>query len=443
VAYTPMIRKVLPLALAAAGLLAAAQASALSLTQAYELAMKNDPAYRAAFYQAEAGKENRILGRSGLLPSVSGSISNTQNRTTILYYGRETARDYLSRSSTVQVRQNVLSLDAVARYKLGAAQSDQAEAQFDSQSQEVIMRMAQSYFDVLFKEDQLQLARVERDFYIEQRKVNDLLFKKGEGTVTDALETQSRLDLAEAQLLEAQDALQTAKDTLAGVVGVEVDAVDHLRAGFRSAALEARSYEDWRKIALEQNPDIRALAKGVEAARWELNKERAGHAPTVAIVGTYGKSSSETTTTLGEQNTIRSIGVQINIPLYQGGAVSAATRQAAATREKARSDLDAQQDKVLVELRRNYNLVASSVPRIDALMKAVDSAKLLITATEQSVKGGVRINLDVLTAQRQLYTAQRDLAQARYGYLLAVLRLRASAGTLSVDDVKSMAAYFE
>jgi protease secretion system outer membrane protein len=244
-------------------------------------------------------------------------------------------------------------------------------------------------------------------------------------------------------LLEAQDNLQSARDTLAGVIGMEPGELDHLRPGFRVATLDTQGYEAWKKIAMDQNPEIRTLTKGVEIAKQEVNKQRAGHLPRLDFVGTYGKTGSESITTVNQDQTIRSIGFQMSVPIYSGGAISAATRQAAANKEKAREDLEAQTDKVLVELRRNYNLVASSVPKIDALMKAVDSAKLLITATEQSIKGGVRINLDLLNAQRQLYTAQRDLAQARYGYMVAALRLRASAGTLSADDVKMMAAYFE
>ncbi|WP_371867320.1 TolC family outer membrane protein [Pseudoduganella guangdongensis] len=435
--------RLLPLAAGAAIFLYSASASALGLLQAYEMALKNDPAYRAAYYTAESGKENRILGRAGLLPSLSGNLNTTRNRTTIEFMGKDTPRDYTARSNTVQARQSIFNLEALSRYKQGVAQSAQAEANFDNQSQEVILRVANAYLDVLFKQDQLALAKAELEVLREQMKVNELLFKKGEGTRTDALETQSRLDLSEAQLLEAQDAVQSAKDTLAGVIGADVDSVDPLRPGFRIDAPSQRSFDDWRKTAMENNHELRALEQGIEVARWEINKQRSGHTPRVDVVGTYGKSGSETTTTLGEQNTIRSIGLQVSVPLFAGGAVNAATRQAAANREKARADLEVAQDKLLVELRRNYNQVASSGPRIDALMKAVDSAKLLVTATEQSIKGGVRINLDLLTAQRQVYTVQRDLAQARYAYMLAALRLRAVAGTLTADDVRMFAAYFE
>jgi protease secretion system outer membrane protein len=374
---------------------------------------------------------------------VSGAYSGSRNHTTVQTFGKERPEDYLSRSATIQVRQPLFSLDAWARYKQGTAQSEYAEAQFASQQQEVIMRVVGAYVEVLFKEDQARQAQAERDVYLEQRNVNELLFKKGEGTRTDVLETQSRLDLAEAQLLEAQDNLVSARDALAAIVGTDVDQLDHLRPGFQVTVEDKRSFEEWKKVALEQNPELQASTKNVEIAQQEVNKQRAGHTPRLDLTGTYGKTAAESLSTIDQKNTVRNIGFQLSVPIYSGGATSAATRQAAANREKARADLESQSDKVVIELRKNYNQVASSVPRIDALNKAVESAKLLIKATEQSIKGGVRINLDLLTAQRQLYTAERDLSQARYGYMLAALRLRASAGTLSADDVRLLAARFE
>jgi protease secretion system outer membrane protein len=227
------------------------------------------------------------------------------------------------------------------------------------------------------------------------------------------------------------------------VVGTEVTGLDHLRAGFHVTPADTKGYEEWKRVALDNNPDLQALTKGIEISRQEINKARSGHVPRLDVVGTYGKLASDTINTYNQDQVIRSIGFQLNVPLYNGGAVSAQTRQAQASHEKAKADLETQMDKTLVELRKNYNQVASSVPRNEALEKAVESARLLVTATEQSIKGGVRINLDLLNAKRQLVTAQRDLAQARYGYIMAALRLRAAAGVLSADDVKLMAAYFE
>lgn len=423
-------------------LLQGSPAQALGLVQAYEAALKNDPTFRSAYYSNEAGKENRLLGLSNLLPNLSGSYSASQNRTTLTTDGRVSPYDYISRSATVQLRQSLFNLDAWARFKQGKAQSNYAASVYDSQRQEVIFRVVNAYIDLLFKQDLLALATVERDMYAEQRNVNDRMFQRGEGTKTDMLETQARLDGAEAQVLESTENLTVSRDTLATIIGAEVGEVDRLSPDFRIRPSDGEAFEYWKKIAVETNPDIKAMTFNVEIAHQEYNKALAAYTPRVDFVATYGRTSSDAISTVNQDQIIRSIGFQLNVPLYSGGQLSAQKRQTVANEEKAKADLQGQVDKILLELRKDYGVLFSSVKRVDALMKSVASAELLITATEQSIKGGIRINLDALNAKQQLYTAKRDLAQARYNYLLTSLRMRASVGTLGDSDVREMAAYF-
>jgi protease secretion system outer membrane protein len=425
----------------------AGSASAMSLQQAYEAALKNDPAYRMNFYENEFGKENRILGRAGLLPNVSASYSANRNRAdvdAIDSLGRNslTHPNYISRSTAVQLRQPIVNLEAIARYRQGAAQTKQSAAQFEANTGEVVLRVVGAYADTLFADDQLALAQVQRNLYQEQQKVNQRLFEKGEGTKTDMLETQARLDLSEAQLLESQDNLTAQRNTLEGVVGMDVGTLDKLAPDFHFDTLSPATFEEWKAIALANNHDLQAARLGVEAARLEIGKQRAGHAPRLDFVATYSKGDSETLNTYTQDTVNRSIGIQLNVPLYAGGAVNATTRQAVASYERAKADLDVKTNKILIELRKAHDLVASSVARVGALVKATESGKELMKATEQSIKGGVRINLDLLNAQQQLFASQRDLAQARYSYLLGVLRLRAAAGTLDGGNVREIAAYF-
>ena len=218
--------------------------------------------------------------------------------------------------------------------------------------------------------------------------------------------------------------------------------LDRLGEDFRPAALNPSSFEEWSKLALARNNQLAAARLAVENARLDIGRNKAGHLPRVDFVAAYSKADSETLTNLGQENTNRQLGVQVNIPIYSGGAVSASTRQAAANYGRAQAELDSLTNQTLVELRKAHSLVTSSGRKIDALIKAVESGKLLMTATEQSIKGGVRINLDLLNAQQQLFTSQRDLAQARYTYLVGVMRLRAAAGTLEADAIRELAAYF-
>ncbi|HEU4777128.1 MAG TPA: TolC family outer membrane protein, partial [Telluria sp.] len=406
-------------------------AHAINLLQSYDAALHNDPTYRSAFQDSEAGKEYRALGRSNLLPQVSASYAATKNRADLTQPGFlspapvTTHPVYYSHSDGVQLRQALFNLDALARYKQGIAQSQYSESQFSSMGQDLIVRLAGSYFEAAQSAEQVALAKAQRDTQAEQLRTNQRLLDKGEGTRTDVLETQARLELSEAQLIEALDNQQTAFSTLEAMVGEPVKDVELLGLTFQVKPLEPAKLDDWKGLALKNNPDLQAQQYAIEASRQEVNKNRAGHMPRVDLVAGYSKAKADTLTTLNQDSTSRTIGIQVNIPLYSGGAVSASTRQAVASLEKTKSEMDLKVGKAMVELGKQFGLVNSSVARIAALDRAVESAQLLVKATEQSIKGGVRINVDLLNAQQQLYTSKRDLAQARYTYLIALLRLHA------------------
>ncbi|WP_088705917.1 TolC family outer membrane protein [Noviherbaspirillum denitrificans] len=444
---TTIKKRMIASAVAAVWLLQSLPVSAMGLVEAYEAALQNDPLYRSAVHDNEAGQQNRELGRSNLLPSLAASYSTSKNKADITqpdFFGNQntTHPEYTSTSAGVNLRQTLFNLDAYARYNQGIAQSNYSEALFTARGQDLVIRLVSAYADAKFAEDQLALATIQRDAFAEQRQVNERMFQKGEGTRTDMLETQARYDLAEAQLLEARDNLINARNSLAAMVGVDVTQLDQLSDDFKVKPMQPSGFEEWKAIALERNAEIAAARYQVETAEQEIKKQRAGHAPRVDFVAGFNKASSETLTTRNQDSTVKSLGVQVNIPLYSGGAVSALTTQAVANHQKAKSDLDAKTNQVLVELRKQYHLAQSSASRIEALVKSVDSARLLVQATQQSVKGGVRINLDVLNAQQQLYMAQRDLAQARYSYLVSYLRLRFAAGTLNAEDLHTVAGYF-
>ena len=345
--------------------LSAGGAGAVSLQQAYEAALKHDPQFRMRFYENESGKELRKLGRAQLLPNVAGSYSYGKN-VADQEFSRVGAAPvvthpkYTSRSAVVQLRQPLFNLDAIMRYRQGKVQSAQSGELYEAGIDEVSVRVVSSYLDVLFAQDQLALARVQRDAHLEQQKVNQRLFEKGEGTRTDMLETQARLDLAEAQLIESQDNLQAARETLEGVIGMDPGELDRLGEDFRPAALNPSSFEEWSKLALARNNQLAAARLAVENARLDIGRNKAGHLPRVDFVAAYSKADSETLTNLGQENTNRQLGVQVNIPIYSGGAVSASTRQAAANYGRAQAELDSLTNQTLVELRKAHSLVTSS-----------------------------------------------------------------------------------
>ncbi len=442
-------RSKLSLIALACGLLMAPaeQASAIGLMQAYNAALINDPTYRSAISENKAGKEYKAIGRSGLLPTLQYSYATSQNKaetTAPNFLGKESTSNtnYRSITNNVSLRQTLFNLDSYARYKQGIAQSNYSDAQFNSRSMDLMIRLVSSYADAKYAEDQLGLISAQRDSYVEQKRVNDRMFEKGEGTRTDMLETQARLDVAEAQVIEYTDNLMNARNTLASMIGSEVTQLDGLIADFKVMSLTPNVFEEWKAIAESNNAELAAGRFSLEAAQQEITKSRAGHAPRLDLNAGYNHGISDSLTTQKQDSAVRSVGIQLVIPLYSGGYVNAVSNQAIANRDRARSDLDATTNKVMIELRKQFNSVNSSIAKMTALQKSVESATLLVEATRQSVKGGVRINLDVLNAQQQLVASKRDLAMARYTYLTSFLRLRVAAGVVNVDDLQAVAGYF-
>jgi protease secretion system outer membrane protein len=421
-------------------------ASAIGVLEAYIAALKNDPTHRGAKAELIAGLEYEAIGRSSLLPSAQYVYSTSKNKGESIspnFLGQlnKSNQDYSSTSKSVSVRQTIFNLEAYARFEQGVAQKNYSIAQFDARSSDLMVRLLTAYVETRYAEDQLNLYTAQRDTYAEQRKVNDRLFAKGEGTKTEMLETQAKLDVSEAMRLEAIDTLQTARNNLEAIVGADVKQLDGLSVDFKPM-LDTEDFDTWKRYAEEKNPEIIASKYGVEIAQKEISKSQAGHAPRIELNANYNHGVSETFATKNQDLNMRTVGVQLIIPIYSGGYVNATSKQAVARKDKARADLDATVSKVMVELRKQFSAVKSGVVKIGGLQKSVDSATALVEATKQSIKGGVRINADLLNAQQQLVAAKRDLASARYNYLLSYLKLRVTAGTVNIDDLRTVAGYF-
>jgi outer membrane protein, protease secretion system len=423
------------------------QVHALSLMQAYEAALVNDPIYRAAVSEKAAGLQYEAIGRSHLLPNVSANLSTNRNyadiNTASQTNNSHENRSYTSLATSIQMRQPLYHPEGQARYRQGVAQTQASIAQFTVRSQDLIVRLVSLYAPAKYAEDQLALAIAQRDAYALQKQANQRLLALGEGTKTDVLETQARYDLSEVQILEARDNLVNARNALSTLVGQEVTTLQALAEGFQTRTMDPESFDAWKELALANNPEILAQRFALDIATQEVAKNQAGHRPRLDLLASTSKNRSDTTSTVNQNTNLYSFGLQLSVPIYSGGAVDAATLQAVANKQKAQAELDAKISQVLVELRKQYNLTLSSVPRIAAAQTALSSARLLVEATQKSVAGGVRTNVDVLSAQQQVQDAKRELALSRYNYLTSYTRLRYSAGTLSEMDLKQIAAYFE
>lgn len=433
--------------------LAASPAHALDLMEAYEAALVNDPTFRAAIKDAEAGRANLEIGRSGLLPQLSASYYTAQNQSKIAQpaFGNLggptiiTDRFYPSNNSFVQATQVLFNLQALAQFRQGTAQANLANARLLYNSQDLLIRVLQAYTDLLYAQDQHAFLVAQRNALKEQLSVNERRFARGEGTVTDALETRAQFELSNAQVIEARDAIENAKRKLEAIIGSPLSSAEVVKRlqQFKIVPLVPKNFDYWQETALLQNPEIQAVKHAEEVARQDFQKNIAGNYPVVSAIASYGQQNSYFISTINQNAVTTTVGIQATLPIFNGGQTTGLISQSRANFEKAQAQSDEARLRVITELRKQYDAVLSSEQKLAALNRAVESSQLLIKAMRQSVKGGERINLDVLVADRTLATAQRDLAQAKYNYLLASLRLRQQAGTLTVEDLQKVAENFQ
>lgn len=417
---------------------------ATSLLDAYEAALQHDPTYRSALHENEAGQQAKAIGLASLLPNLSITHAQSTSTGTITQTGTAGSNplNFDSQVSTLSLRQPIINMEALAGYRQGRAQADSSQAKFTGRSQQLVVRLVEAYVETLLAQDRAKLAETQRDSLEELKRVNERMLQKGEGTTTDVLETQSKYAIAQARVIETNDELEVAKLKLEAIIGQKITQLDRLSSMFSSRAIRLQDYDSWHALALERNAELVTQRHAVASGKEEIRKSHAGHAPRVDLVASLTRNKAGSFITQDRDVSLATVGVEVNFPLYAGGRVNALTAQAKANHARAEADLDVITDKILVELRKQYNLLQSGVKRIESLELAVKSAELLVAATQKSIRGGIRINLNLLDAQQQLHTARRDLAQARYDYLLAYLRLQLAAGTLVLDDLRNVASYF-
>ncbi|MFV3315237.1 TolC family outer membrane protein [Pseudomonas sp. NY15374] len=406
--------------------------------QVYEQALRRDPTYLAAFKAREAGQEYRAIGRAGLLPNLSYSYNKGRNDSKASYLGdsRRSSEDrrYDSYGSTFILQQPLFDYEAYAAYRKGVAQALFADESFRDQSQQLLVRVMTSYTQALYARDQIAISVASKQAYRQQFQQNQRLFQAGEGTRTDILEAQARFELADAEEIQARNDEDAALRELGALIGepaVRIDELAPLRSGFAFPQVTPTSYEAWQSLALASNPQLGSQRHALEVARYEVERNRAGHLPKVSAFATSRRQESDSGNTYNQRYDTNTVGIEISVPLFAGGGVSASTRQASRHLEQAEYELDGNTRNTLIELRKQYNACESGASRLRAYERALQAAEALVVSTRKSVQGGERVSLDVLNAEQQLATTRRDLARARYDYLLAWIKLHYQAGTLS------------
>jgi outer membrane protein len=433
---------------AACALSGATQAA--DLLSLYRDAIAYDAQYAAARASLDAGRERLPQGRAGLLPNISLSGNTTWNDIDSSLRTQppvDVPSKYNSNGWTVQLSQPLFRWQNWAGYKQSEFAVVQAEASFGLAKQDLIVRVAQAYFDVLLAQESLATAQAQKVAIAEQLESAKRNFEVGTATITDSHEAQARYDLTVAQEISAQNDLQVKQQALRTIVGKEPAAMKTLRIGMQIGKPQPDDINKWVESAETGSFSVLSAQAGLEIATREAEKQRAGHYPTVDMVATRGRSSmsggSLSLPSGGVDSTSSTIGLQLAIPIYAGGAVASRDREALALREKAAADLENAKRQAALGARQAYLGVSAGLAQVKALEAALVSSQSALDSNKLGYEVGVRINIDVLNSQQQLYSTRRDLAKARLDTLAAVLKLKYAAGTLVEEDVQAINALLE
>lgn len=407
-------------------------APAADLLDIYRAAQTQDAVFAGARAAQQAGQEKLTQGRALLMPSVNLNANTTYNDVNAPYG----ASRYNNHGYGVSVVQPLFREQNWAAYNQSELQVAIADAQFRGAQQDVILRSAQAYFDVLIAQDTVQLNAAQKAAIAQQLEQAKRNFEVGTATITDTYEAQARYDLILAQELAAANELELKRRDLQQLINAaEVPALNMLGAGFNPVAPEPAEVQKWVDDAQRNNVQVVSAEAAYQLAEQEVARSRGGHLPTVDLIGNYAKNTGCTFTTCGDTRST-SVGVQLNMPLFQGGAIQSKWREAEANREKAKQDLESARRNVALQARQAYLGVASGIAQVQALQQALKSSESLLEASKLGQEVGVRTSLDVLNAQQQLFSTRRDLYQAQYNYLVSHLRLKAAAGNLQEADLE-------
>ena len=434
------LRRLRPLMLAPLVLVAASSAWSQSLQEIYDAARSYDAAYLAARAQAESTQHRTEQSYALRRPNVSASGSATRSEAnpppSTFNPGGDRVGTTVS-ALTLNGRQPLFNRANGATISQAEKALEIAQADLQTAEHELIVRTAQTYFDVLVAQDSLAAAQANKKAVSEQLASAKRTFEVGTATITDTREAQARFDLATATEIVAENDLRTKRIALDQLVGRSNVAAKALAVPVALPALTPTAVDEWVGPAQTSHPSVRRAEQGLSIAQLETEKARAGHLPTVDAVASLGASRLSGDGSVGTTSSA-SVGVQVVLPLFAGYAVQNRIKETLSLEQRSRNDLDAARRGVAQATRVAFFGYQSGQAQVKALEAAESSSKLALEATQLGYRVGVRVNLDVLNSQRELFTTQRDLSKARYDVLLAGLRLRQAAGTLQPADINAV-----
>ncbi len=418
---------------------------ALDLTQIYALGVQNDPQLRASRFERDSTRESRSQALAQLLPTFSAGGSLKRTHLNVIgggfAFGGGGDDLYNQTDFTLSLSQPIYRMDYWIQLQQSDNQIARAEAEYVAQQQDLVMRIAQAYFDVLAAQDTLGFTQKEKMAIRRQLDQAKQRFDVGLIAITAVHEAQAAFDKSRADVIQADNELGDAWEALHEIIGDSERVLASLTSALPLNPPEPESIDEWSEAALQQNPGLIALRSTTAVARQNIELQRTGHYPTLELVGDHTLSR---TSAMGRSDSdVSSIGLQIKLPIYSGGGVTSRTRQARFDFENAQENLDKQRRAVNRQVRDAYRGMVSSISRVKALKATTVSAKSALHATEAGFEVGTRTMVDVLTEQRNLYRARRDYSYARYEYILNGLRLKQAVGSLSQNDLERVNAWLE
>ena len=425
-------------------------AQAADLLETYRDAIGYDAQFSAAKSARDAGREKLPQGRAGLLPTLALSANTVWNENSFQFRpsGGTVPANYNSNGWSLNLAQPLFRWQNWASYQQSELLVAQAETQYGLARQDLALRVAQAYFDVLLAEENLATAQAQKTAISEQLASAKRNFEVGTATITDTHEAQARSDLTTAQEIAAANDLQLRRDALQILIGKDASRLKTLRPAVQIARPQPDDIGQWVAAAEKDSLAVQVALAALEIADREVDKQRAGHYPTLDLVASRGRSTLGQTFMFGQDlpgsvQDSTTIGLQLAIPVFAGGATTSRNREAVALRDKARSDLDNARRQAALSARQAYLGFTSGLAQVKALEQGLVSSRSALDSNKLGYEVGVRINIDVLNAQQQVYSTRRDLAKARLDTLSAQLRLKAAVGALGEADLAAVNALLE
>ncbi len=415
-----------------------------NLLELYKQAQSNDSAWAAARSTHTAAQEKLVQGKALTLPTVTLNANANHANTDLEYRsggtggfrqggGNESFETY---GYSVNVNHPLYRRQNQIQFEEAKTQVSQADEQLSTANLDLMTRTSQAYFDVLLAQDKIDLIEAQKAAITKQLEQAKANFEVGTATITDVHEAQARFDLLIAQDIAARNDLEVRKRAIQSIIGQMPGALASAKESLAVAIPAPQDMEKWVEMAEQKNPQLIYQQKALTLATQEIERTHAGHLPTLDAVGSYSDSRANGSATgIGSDTQNFTIGLQLQVPIYQGGAISSREREAAINQQTAKDQLEQARREVDLQARQSYLNVASAVAQVKAYEQALASSQSSLDSTSLGYEVGVRTSVDVLNAQQQYYSAKRDLLQARYTWLLSVIKLKAAAGLLTEDDL--------